>query len=123
MHVIGRKQNGIRVAGGRVISPEELELLLLRGALVKEVAVIAAPDAKGKEYQPVARILPDRAAFDGMMGAEATDELLEHAIGEWVDEVNAALPAHKRIGAFVLVEKPFARDAAGRILRAELITE
>ena len=123
LHVIGRKQNGIRVAGGRVVSPEELEILLARGTLVREVAVVAAPDAKGKDYQPVAQILPDRSAFDAMMGAEATDELLEHAIGEWVDEVNAALPAHKRIGAVALVEKPFARDAAGRILRTALTAE
>lgn len=120
LHVIGRKRNGIRVAGGHVVSPEELEVLLLRGELIKEVAVVAAPDAAGKEYQPEARIFADREAFERMLGAEATDELLEHAVGEWVNEINGALPAYKRVAAFALVETPFARDAAGRILRDAL---
>ena len=120
LHVIGRRRNAIRVAGGQLVSPEELEVLLSQSPFVREAAVIGAPDAAGKEYEPTARILPNREAFAAALGAEATEELLDHVIGEWIAELNAKLPAHKRLGGYTLVERPFPRDAAGRILRAEL---
>ncbi|MBQ9802217.1 MAG: AMP-binding protein [Clostridia bacterium] len=123
LYVIGRKQNGIECADGTLVSPEALELLIRQNPLVGEVVVAGVPNAAHTGYEPAALILPDTACAAELFGIDFRPDEIEAAIGEWLGELNATLAPSAAITLFALRETPLPRNAAGRVLRAEVAAE
>lgn len=123
LHLIGRRQNCIERADGKLVSPEELEVMLRQSPFIKDAVVVGFYDEEAKDYEPAALVVPDLTYTGEAYGIDFTDEELEGAVGEWVSEMNEGLPAHKQITLFALRENDFPRNAAGRVMRAALAEE
>jgi len=123
LHVIGRKQNAIETAGGKRICPEELEALLCQNPFIREAVVLGVYDEEKKDNVAAAFICPDFTYAKNMFGELDWMENLDTAISEWVDSINSELLPFERISMYALREEPFARNASGKVLRAELAEE
>ena len=120
LHVLGKKENCIVSGEGYLVCPEELERQLTQSPFIREAVVVAAPTADGKGTEPAALILPDLDHGAEIFGDALNDTTLENAIDAWIVSLNACLAPYQQIGIYAFLEKPFARDAAGRILRDAL---
>ena len=123
LHIIGKKENSITRADGTVISPEEIEQLLLQSPLVGEAVVVGVWDDAREDREPAAMILPDAASATALFGDNDTGEALESAVGEWICEINKGLPDAAQILLFALRDTAFQKDAAGRVMRAAVADE
>ncbi|MBR2312158.1 MAG: AMP-binding protein [Clostridia bacterium] len=123
LHIIGKKENCIIRADGTVISPEEIEHLLLQSPLVREAVVVGVRDEEPGDCEPAAMILPDIENAAELFGADYTRETLESAVGEWICEINKGLRDAAQILLFALSDTAFPRDAAGRVVRAAVAEE
>ena len=123
LYILGRRQNCIETAGGRLICPEYLESLLCQSPFIREAVVVGTYNEDTRDSEPAALILPDQDYAAEIMGHRCTVEELEQLMAEWVAELNSDLALYQQIGFFALVEKPFQRDAAGRVLRAAVARE
>ncbi len=119
LHILGRKQNCIVTKGGRLVSPEELERLLMQSPLVKEAVVVGLLNEEESGYQPAALIEPD-AAYLAKEYGEEWHEAAERAADEWIAEINALLHPYQQIAFYAFRHEPFAHDHAGRVIRAGL---
>lgn len=110
LRIVGRRKDVIVTAGGKNVSPEEVEAKL-RGLPVAELAVLAAhrvwPDASGREEALVVAL---RLGDDADRGA-ALDALRA---------TNRRLPAHHRARSAVVVPAPFPRTPSLKVRRGEL---
>jgi len=122
LHIIGRSQNCIEKTEGKVC-PEELEALLMQSPFVSEAVVVGVPNADGTDYEIAALIWCDREHAAEVLGIDYTAQELEKAVGDWVSDINEGLVEHKQIPLFALRDRPFERNAAGRILRGGLVDE
>ena len=123
LHIMGRRENCIEKADGKLVCPEELEVLLRQSPFIKDAVVVGVLSDSGKDTEPAALIYPDVQHAREMLGVDYTAEELEVAVGEWVGEVNKELPPHKQIPLLALRDSAFPRTAAGRILRGALASE
>ncbi|MBQ8357536.1 MAG: AMP-binding protein [Clostridia bacterium] len=115
LYILGRRQNCIETLGGRLICPEALERLLCQSPFIKEAVVVGTLNGETRDSEPAAVILPDET-----YAAEADAEA---AIDEWIAQINNELPLYQQIGCYALREKPFPKDAAGRVRRAAVAAE
>lgn len=115
LHVVGKTAEAIVLCDGTVISPEEMERLLLQSPLVRAAAVVGLSTARGVE--PAALLLPDTGALEGVLGEGYTAEDLEQAVGEWLAGVNEGLAESARIAVFALCDAELPTDANGAISR------
>ena len=122
LYILGRRQNCIETAGGRLICPEYLESLLCESPLVKEAVVVGTYNEEARDSEIAALILPDADAVAKQLGACEAGEL-EDLIGLWVAELNGGLALYQQIGLYALAERPFLKDAAGRVMRAAVAEE
>ena len=120
LHILGRKQNCLVTAAGYLICPEELERLLSQSPFIREAVVVGVLADGGKDCEPAALIVPDLAYTAEVFGKGFDEVELEGAIDAWIAGLNACLAPYQQIGIYALREKPFDRDAAGRILRTGL---
>jgi long-chain acyl-CoA synthetase len=104
LHLIGRRQNCIERADGKLVSPEELEVMLRQSPFIKDAVVVGFYDEEAKDYEPAALVVPDLTYTGEAYGIDFTDEELEGAVGEWVSEMNEGLPPHKQITLFDLTD-------------------
>lgn len=122
LHVIGRVQNCIETADGKRICPEELELLLCQSPFIREAAVVGYFDQEKQDNVAAAFLYPDFDYAKETLEADWVD-LLDAAIEEWVEEINAELAEYENIALYVLREEPFPRSAGGKLLRGGLAAQ
>lgn len=123
LHVLGRRQNCIETAGGRLICPEALERLLCQSPLIAEAVVVGVLNPETRDCEPAALIIADQSAAAELLCEGYGDVELEAAIDEWIAQINGDLPLYQQIGLYLLREEPFPRDAGGRVRRAKLARE
>ncbi|MBQ8341364.1 MAG: AMP-binding protein [Clostridia bacterium] len=123
LHVLGRRQNCIENASGRLICPEELERLLCQSPFIKEAVVVGVLNPETKDSEPAALILTDRAYLAEMFGDDLDGADPEIAVDEWIAHINEELEPYQQIGLYALRDKPFPRDRGGRVQRAKLAKE
>lgn len=123
LHVIGRKQNCIETAEGKLICPEELENLLCQSPFIREAAVIGVFDREKNDNVAAAFLCPDFECAKETFGDADWTEPLDSAIEEWVNDINGELADYEKISLYVLREEPFARTRTGKVLRAPLVRE
>lgn len=123
LHVIGRKQNCIETAEGKLICPEELERLLCQSPFIREAAVIGTFDKEKNDNVAAAFLCPDFDYATETFGEEDWTEPLDKAIEEWVNEINEELADYEKISLYILREEPFARTRTGKVMRAPLVRD
>lgn len=118
--VLGRKKSFISIAQGRVIFPEELEILISRSPYVKECAVIGIKNAGSKANDVVAVIYPDYSYSKSALGVYSSRPMVREKLTSVIAEVNAHLPQYKRISYFVQLEDEIPKNAYKKIERSTL---
>lgn len=110
LYINGRVKNLIILSNGENVSPEEIENKLALNMLVGEVIVT------GENNGLIARIYPDQ----DVVAAKALDDAsIRAALQQILDAYNANQPTYRQITGLVVRKTPFARNATGKIKRAE----
>lgn len=114
-HITGRKKNVIVTRNGKNIYPEELELYLLRHAVIKETIVTSE---RGDII--TAHILPDEEQISLKYKKEnLTPADIKKAVTEAVRAVNRKVPSYKNIRDIVIRDKEFVKTTTHKIKRQE----
>lgn len=111
VYITGRKKNVIILSNGKNVFPEELEEHLSHSELIKESVVIGRPDDKG-EVAITALIFPDYERFEGK-----SEEEIESAIKDEVNNINRSLPSFKHMSAVEVRKEEFEKTTSKKIKR------
>ncbi|MCQ2354579.1 MAG: AMP-binding protein [Clostridia bacterium] len=117
LHITGRKKNVIVTAGGKNVFPEELETYLCRNRFVSEAVVVGYINETRGDYDIVAVLHPDTAAFTEVYGREYSHGQVEAEFARAVEEVNSLVQPYKRINFFVIRTEEFERTSSRKIRR------
>jgi len=118
LHIQGRKKAVIVTPNGKNVSPEEVELELLKSPYILECLVWGGPDPKEAEVQAI--ILPNIEQLDVDFGGKSEvlmREKIEAIIREEVNKRCAGLATYKRVKKFTLREEEFAKTTTRKIKR------
>jgi long-chain acyl-CoA synthetase len=119
-YITGRRKDMIVLSSGKKIHPEEIELHYSRSPVIKEVCVLGLGDAS--DYASSERlhavIVPD---FEHLRTNRIVN--CRDAIREDVEELSAALPAHKRVLSFEIRTDPLPRTTTRKLMRYALAAE
>jgi hypothetical protein len=97
--------------------------LLCQSPFIKEAVVVGTYNEAARDSEPAALILPDLDRAAELLGHRCDEAELEQLLGEWVAEINSDLALYQQIGFYALMDRPFPRDAAGRVSRAAVAAE
>lgn len=111
LYITGRKKNIIVLPNGENVSPEELELALVRIPFIKD-ALVRERVLDNNRSVLEAEVLPNMPAFQ-KMGIEDVPGTIQNAI----DQLNATLPPYKQMMKIVIRTEDFKRSGAMKILR------
>ena len=113
----GRKKNVIVLKNGENIYPEELELPVSDLPYVNECMVYGETKADDPRDPAIAiKIVYDARKIKESRGAE-TMEQIEAAVKADINEINAGMPAFKRISRRYLTEEPMEKTTTGKVKR------
>ncbi|KXL52940.1 long-chain-fatty-acid--CoA ligase FadD15 [Anaerotignum neopropionicum] len=98
-YIVGRKKNLIVLPNGKNISPEELELELIKIEEIKEVVVCLQ---------------------NGKLTAKVYTELDQKLIRKKINETNKKLASYKQIESVVFCDEEFPKTASRKIKRGEI---
>lgn len=118
LYITGRKQNLLVGRTGKSVSPEELEVLLMKEPFVREAVVVGFVNEEKRDYDLVAVVYPDVEHLFDVYGENYTLHDAETEVASALERVNAALPAHKRPVCFVLRGTEFEKTGSRKIRRA-----
>ena len=105
--LVGRKKDVIIDADGKNVYPDEIEELYRRDDLVKELAVVGLPDARGEKVAMlVVPVSGDRDRAE-----------VRRAVEEHLRKVSATLPFHKRIKVWHLTDRELPRTSTRKVKR------
>ena len=116
LYVTGRKKTVIVTKGGKNIFPEELEEVLKKDPLIKEVLVHGVTDKKIGNVIITADIQPDFALLKQEKGEMNSGEIYNF-YRKMVDDINDTLPPYKVIKRINIREKDFEKTTTGKIKR------
>lgn len=117
LYVVGQKSNCIVKASGKMVCPEEAEALLCRNDFVNEAVVTGKINDQNKDYDLVAVIHPDYAAFRKAYGDNFTPADVDRELTQALYQVNALLSPYKRLDSFVIRETEFEKTPSRKIKR------
>jgi long-chain acyl-CoA synthetase len=123
LHITGRKKNVIVTAGGKNVFPEELETYLCRSEFVDDAVVVGyVNEAKG-DYDIVAVLYPNDAAFVETYGRGYSQGQVEAEFSKAVEDTNSLVQDYKRIHFFVTRQEKFDKNSSRKIRRAGVAEE
>lgn len=111
LHVVGRANETIVLAGGKKLFPEEVEALYAAIPIVREVGVFL------NEGALVALIVPDAEAIRERGGARA-----EGLMREEIEHLSVRLKPHQRIAGYVIAAEPLPRTNLGKLKRHRFLS-
>jgi long-chain acyl-CoA synthetase len=118
LFITGRSKNIIVGSSGENIYPEVIEAKLLESIYVEETLVYEI------EGQLIARIYPDYAYIESVLGEKEESELrqeIDRILEEVRTEVNKKLPAFSKINKIIEQPAPFIKTPTNKIKRAEYV--
>jgi len=120
LHIVGKKSNMILRARRRAVFPEEIEKKLTGSPFIEEAAVYGELDSTGKDYDIVARIVPDMKNLEALYGRSLSQDKIQNEIAKAVEAANAELDPHKAIVRFILSDGELEKNEIGKVLRSKL---
>lgn len=123
LHITGRKKNVIVTSGGKNIFPEELESYLCRNKFVSDAVVVGYINESKGDFDIVAVLRPDVAAFEEAYGKGFSRGQVEAEFNRAVAEVNSIVQHYKMINYFVIRNEEFAYNSSRKIKRAGVANE
>ncbi len=123
LYITGRKKNVIVTAGGKNVFPEELETYLCRNEFVAEAVVVGYMNEKKGDYDVVAVICPNDAAFTEAYGKGYTRGQIEAECALAVENVNSVVQSYKKISYFIVRNEPFEKNSSRKIKRMNVARE
>lgn len=120
LYITGRIKNMIVLGGGKKIFPEEVENVLSRSELIKEVCVIGTTVESGSKEgteQVCAVIVPGEEL---MVRFKAQKPQLEKLISNEVDRLSADLAPYKRPTKVIISNRDLPKTATNKIKRKEV---
>jgi long-chain acyl-CoA synthetase len=100
LFITGRKKNLIILSNGENVSPEELEMLIMRDSAVEEVLVYGEDKVITAEIYPTQEYIDNREYFDLL-----------------INGINSGQPQYKQIIRIKLRSKEFEKNSSKKILR------
>ncbi len=109
LHIVGRVKEMIVTAGGKKLSPEDVERAYTQSPFIRELAVIEDGDAVA------ALVAPELDAVRAAGGGRIED-IVRIALGE----VSRTLPSYERVTRFALTRERLPRTRLGKLQRFAL---
>ena len=117
LFITGRSKNLIVTAGGKNISPEQIEEALLASPFIAECIVFGARSREGGAEEVEALIHPDYDYFEEWSKAKETAEDLQQLLRLELNRVTAHLAPYKRVVRFKVSAEPFRKTTSQKIKR------
>jgi long-chain acyl-CoA synthetase len=118
LHIQGRQKAVIVTPNGKNISPEEVEMELLKSPYIQEVLVWGGPNPQDAEVQAIVVPHIEQLTVDfGSQGVVLAREKMEEIIRQEINECCKNLAAYKRVSKFTLREEEFAKTTTRKIKR------
>lgn len=115
--ITGRKANIIVAKNGENVFPEEVEFVLERNEIIKEVVVYGERDEKAEQII-TAEVFPDADYVKSVLG---TTDLNAPEVKETIDQAiknsNKELNTQQKVRDFHVRTEPFPRNTSNKILR------
>ncbi len=123
MYITGRKKNVIVTAGGKNVFPEELETYLCRNEFVGDAVVVGYVNESKGDYDIVAVLYPNDAAFVETYGRGYSQGQVEAEFSKAIEDTNSLVQDYKRIHFFVTRQEKFDKNSSRKIRRAGVAEE
>ncbi len=113
LFIHGRMKNLIVMKNGKKISPEEIEAAVRANKLIKDVVAYGASSGDSADDVKLAiMVYPDPDVTKGLASYEVLEQLQQY-----VDTLNAQLPAYRQIQMINIRDQDFSRTATKKIIR------
>lgn len=117
LYVTGRSKNLIVTAGGKNISPEEIELALLQSPFIAECIVFGARSREGGGEEVEALVHPNHEYLAEWGKAQGASVDLQELLGQELGRMTAHLAPYKRVVRFKIAAEPFGKTTSQKIKR------
>ena len=115
--ITGRKANIIVAKNGENVFPEEVEFVLDRNEIIKEVVVYGERDEKAEQII-TAEVFPDADYVKSVLGtADLTAPEVREAVDQAIKKSNKDLNTQQKVRNFHIRTEPFPRNTSNKILR------
>ncbi len=115
--ITGRKANIIVAKNGENVFPEEVEFVLERNEIIKEVVVYGERDEKAEQII-TAEVFPDADYVKSVLGTtDLNAPEVKEAIDQAIKNSNKELNTQQKVRDFHIRTEPFPRNTSNKILR------
>jgi len=122
LYITGRVKNMIVLGGGKKVHPEEVEEVMSKSALIKELCVIgrkATSGLKAGTEEVFAIIVPNEEAFTEQ--ERQNKEFIKDKISAEISKLSEHLADYKRISDFVLYFDELPKTSTRKVKRKEVM--
>jgi long-chain acyl-CoA synthetase len=122
LYITGRMKNMIVLGGGKKVHPEEIEEVLSKSPLIKEICVVgkvAQEGLKAGTEEVFAVIVPEK---DNFRNEDKTNEtLIKDKIREEINRLEMHLASYKKISDFMLYFDELPKTSTRKIKRKDVL--
>lgn len=117
IYITGRKANIIVAKNGENVFPEEVEFVLERNEIIKEVVVYGERDEKAEQII-TAEVFPDADYVKSVLGTtDLNAPEVRDAVDQAIKNSNRELNTQQKVRDFHIRTEPFPRNTSNKILR------
>lgn len=118
LHIQGRQKAVIVTPNGKNVSPEEVEMELMKSPYIQEVLVWGGPNPQQAEVQAIVVPNLEQIASDfGRQGEALTPTMIQEIIRKEINQRCQNLAPYKRVSKFTLRQEEFAKTTTRKIKR------
>ncbi len=116
LYLTGRSKTVIVTKGGKNIFPEEVEEVLMKNDLIREVVVHGVDDERTGNVMITADIFPNYELLRARHGEMSRSEIY-HFYKALVNEMNELMPPYKQVKRVTVRDREFIKTTTGKIKR------